>query len=171
MNWWAYFQDDGLDRRRNPEGIGLQSETCSAAAARIEIAAVQERHHSRSGRLTGNKLGRQTACETTSELRGLALPRLVRPCLEATHISECRAGLQYRLGGGHLEPCWGTDKLAADATLEAREADREAARLSLSGQVAKAWFADRGVPPAGRQIETASDILEHTCNSLPRTDP
>ena len=59
-----------------------------------------------------------------------------------------------------------SEKLAADAGIAAQQADRLAARLSLSGQVAKAWFA---AIEAHGQVGIARGVIEHLETVAERT--
>lgn len=152
-DWWAYFQDDGLDAAIR-KALAC-SQDLRAAAARIEIAR-QERQIAGAAVLPEISLGANRARQRQNFV-GLPFPGLSDRVLKNTYTS---AGLAFNIAWE--ADIWnrvGAQKLAADATLEAREADREAARLSLSGQVAKAWFA---AVESRRQVAIARATLEHT---------
>lgn len=152
-DWWAYLQDDGLDA-----AIGKAlacSQNLRATAARIEVAR-QERHIVGAADLPEISLGASRVRQRQNFV-GLPFPGLADRVLKNTYTS---AGLTFNISWeADVWNRFGAQKLAADANIEAREADRQAARLSLSGQVAKAWFA---AVESRRQIELARATLEHT---------
>ncbi len=87
---------------------------------------------------------------------GLPFPGLSDRVLSSTYSN---AGLTFNIAWeADLWNRLGSQKLAADAGITAREADRLAVRLSLSGQVAKAWFA---AVEAHSQVELARSLVEH----------
>lgn len=152
-DWWAYLQDDGLDAAIR-KALAC-SQTVRAAAARIE-AARQERRIAGAAELPDLSVG-VNRLRQRQNFVGLPFPGLADRVLSSTFTS---AGLSFNIAWE--ADFWnrvGARKLAADATLDERVADREAARLSLSGQVAKAWFA---AIEAQRQIGLAEGILAHT---------
>lgn len=159
-HWWEYLGDTGLDT------VIRKALDCNqdvrAAAERI-AAAAQER-------LIAGAAELPELSVSTNRLRqrqnfvGLPFPGLADRVLSNTYSN---AGLSFNVSWE--ADIWNrvaADKLAADATLAAREADREAVRLSLSGQVAKAWFA---AIEAERQIDLARAVLEHSESVLERT--
>ncbi len=151
-DWWAYFEDGALDL------VIRKALDCNqnirAAAERIEIAA-QERLIAGAAALPDASLGANRLRQRQNFI-GLPFPGFADRVLSNTYSN---AGLSFNVS---WEPdLWkrvAADKLAADANLAAREADREALRLSLSGQVAKAWFA---AVEAQRQTALARAVLEH----------
>ena len=151
-NWWEYLEDPGLDRViRKALDCNL---SVQAAAERIEAAA-QERIIAGAADLPDLSIGANRLRQRQNFV-GLPFPGLADRVLSNTFSN---AGLSFNISWE--ADIWNriaADKLAADATVGAREADWDAARLSISGQVAKAWFA---AVEAERQIETARDVLAH----------
>ena len=151
-NWWSYFESPGLD------GVIRKALNCNrslaAAAARVE-AAEQERIASGSERLPQLNLGANRLRQRQNFV-GLPFPGLADRVLSNTFSS---AGLAFNVS-------WEADlwnrlsarELEAEAGLAAREADLQAARLSLSGQAAKAWFA---ATEARRQVQLAAELVRH----------
>ena len=151
-DWWAYFGDAGLDT------VIRQALDCSqslrAAAARVD-AAVQERVAAGAAELPELGIG-SNRIRQRQNFVGLPFPGLADRVLSNTYNN---AGLSFNVS-------WEADlwnrvdaaKLAAEAGIAGREADLRAARLSLSGQVAKAWFA---AAEAGRQAELAKALVAH----------
>ena len=152
-DWWAYFQADGLDTAIR-KALAC-SQNLRAAAARIEVAR-QERRIAGAADLPEISLG-VNRLRQRQNFVGLPFPGLADRVLSNTFTN---AGLNFNVAWE--ADVWnriGAEKLAADANIEAREADGEAARLSLSGQVAKAWFA---AVESQRQIGLAEATLKHT---------
>ena len=134
-DWWVYFGDSGLDiavKRALTFNHDLR-----AAAARVSAAEAE-------ARIAGAALmpsldlslnrGRQR-----QNFVGLPIPGREGSVLSTTYSS---AGVS--LGVGWEPDVWGrikAGKLVAVAATQARQADLVGARLSLTGQVAKAWFA------------------------------
>lgn len=132
--WWSDFGDAGLDAA--VEELLRGSLDLRAAAARVEAARAQAR--------VAGALREPTLDASGSALRqrqnfvGLPLPG-GGDVLSSTYTSY----------GVSLDLSWELDlwgrlaagEAAALADLAAGEADLEAARLSLTGQTAKAWFA------------------------------
>ncbi len=149
-NWWDYFSDRGLDLAIG-EALTKNSDL-RAAAARIE-AARQESHIASSADLPEMSLGVNRARQRQNFV-GLPFPGLAGKVLSSTNTNT---GLSLNLA-------WEVDvwnrikagKLVAAATLESREADLAGARLSLTGQAAKAWFA---AIEAERQVGIAKASL------------
>ena len=135
VDWWAYFGDSGLDRVIR-EALTKNADL-RAAAARIE-AARQETRIAAAAELPELSLSANRSRQRQNFV-GLPFPGLGGRVLSATNTNT---GLSLNL-------TWEADiwkrieagKLAVTANLEGREADLAAARLSLSGQAAKAWFA------------------------------
>jgi NodT family efflux transporter outer membrane factor (OMF) lipoprotein len=134
-DWWAYFGDAGLDQaiqrafERNQD-LKAAAERVEAAHAQVRIAGAaempsvdlsinrgRERRNFVGFPIPGNE-GRVLSTTFTSATLGLNL--------------SWEADVWGRIKSG---------KLAAIADAQAREADLQGARLSLTGQVAKAWFA------------------------------
>ncbi len=149
-DWWAYFGDRGLDLAIG-EALTRNSDL-RAAAARIE-AARQEAHIASAAGLPELSLGVNRSRQRQNFV-GLPFPGLAGKVLSATNTNT---GLSLNLA-------WEADvwsrieagKLAAAANLESRQADLAGARLSLTGQTAKAWFA---AIEAERQVGIAKASL------------
>ena len=151
-DWWAYFDDPGLDAaiRRSLEC----SQSLQAAAARVD-AAMQERMMAGAAELPALDIGTNRIRQRQNFV-GLPFPGLSDRVLSNTFTN---AGLSFNVS-------WEADlwhrvdagKLAAEAGVAGREADLQAARLSLSGQVAKAWFA--GAEAQG-QVGLAEALVQH----------
>ena len=151
-NWWEYLGDPGLDRVIR-KALDC-SQSVQAAAERIEAAA-QERVIAGAADMPDLSVGADRLRQRQNFV-GLPFPGLADRVLSNTFSN---AGLSFNISWE--ADIWNriaADKLAADATVAAREADRDAVRLSISGQVAKAWFA---AVEAERQIELARDVLAH----------
>ncbi len=151
-DWWAYFGDPGLDAAVR-SALDC-SRTLRSALARIE-AAVEER------RIAGATAWPEVGVginrlRQRQNFVGLPFPGLKDRVLSNTFGT---AGLTLNLS-------WEADlwqrvaarKVEADAGVAARAADLAAARLSLSGQVAKAWFA---AVEAQGQVALAEATVEH----------
>ena len=150
--WWEYMGDQDLDRVIRKALDCNQS--VRAAAERIEAAA-QERIIAGAADVPDISVGANRLRQRQNFV-GLPFPGLADRVLSNTFSN---AGLSFNISWE--ADIWNrvaADKLAADATVAAREADRDAVRLSISGQVAKAWFA---AVEADRQLEIARDILAH----------
>ena len=150
-DWWAYFGDRGLD---NAVTRALTfNHDLRAAAARVSAAEAEARMAGAalmpSLDLSLNR-GRQR-----QNFVGLPIPGREGSVLSTTYSS---AGVSFGVG---WEPdVWGrikAGKLAAVATTQARQADFVGARLSLTGQVTKAWFA---AIEARRQVGLARASLK-----------
>ena len=151
-DWWAYVDDPGLDK-----GIRQAlncNPTLQAAAARIDVA-MQERVVAGSAKLPEVGLGTNRTHQRQNFV-GLPFPGLADRVLSNTFSN---AGMALNVSWeADLWHRVGARKLAADADIAGREADLAAARLSLSGQVAKAWFA---ATEAERQVTLATDLVRH----------
>lgn len=158
--WWEYFEDPGLDAviRRALDC----NQSVQAAAERVE-AAVQERIVAGAPDLPDLSVG-VNRLRQRQNFVGLPFPGFADRVLSNTFSNS---GLSFNIS---WEPdLWNriaASKLAADATVAAREADRDAVRLSLSAQVAKAWFA---AIEAGRQVDLARSVVAHLEDVAERT--
>ncbi len=157
--WWNYLGDESLD---TAIGAALEHNyDLRAAAARVAVAQAEARiagadlHPTLDLNLTR---GRQR-----QNFVGLPIPGREGSVLATTFSN---AGVNLALS---WEPdFWGRMKsgeAAALAVVGAREADVAASRLSLSGQVAKAWFA---AIEAQRQLGLARATLESYNTSVAR---
>ena len=159
--WWTYLQDDRLD-----ETIRAAL-TCShnlrAAAARVE-AARQQVAIAGAGKLPTVDIG-TNRLQQRQNFVGLPFPGLAGRVLSNTFT---QAGLSFNVAWE--ADFWnriGAEKLAASATVGRRAADLQAAALSLSGQVAKAWFA---ALEAHDQVSLAEAVLENARLTAERTE-
>ena len=151
-DWWAYLNDPGLDAAIR-KALDC-SQSLQAATARIEIA-VQQRLIVGAADWPDISVG-ASRIRQRQNFVGLPFPGLSDQVLTSTYSN---AGLTFNIGWeADLWNRLGSQKLAADAGIAAREADRLAVRLSLSGQVAKAWFA---ALEAHSQVEAAQAVVEH----------
>jgi multidrug efflux system outer membrane protein len=149
-DWWAYFGDRGLD---NAVTRALTfNQDLRAAAARVSAAEAEARIAGAALRpsvdLSLNR-GRQR-----QNFVGLPIPGREGSVLSATYGS---AGVS--LGIAWEPDVWGrisAGKLATIASTQIEQADLIAARLSLTGQVAKGWF---GAIEAQRQVGLARTSL------------
>ncbi len=149
-SWWTAFGDANLDAvisEALEHNYDLQ-----AAAASVAAAAAQ-------ARIAGADLEPQVSAGLNAGRRSQVFVGLPIPgsggVLKSTSSSY----------GASLNVSWEADvwgrlragKAAAIRDARAAEADYAAARLSLAGQVAKAWFS---VVEAERQVELASDTVD-----------
>ena len=150
-DWWTSFGDGGLDQVVSR--VLERNRDLRAAAARIEAAQAQARiaaaaqlpQLDASFDLGGRK----------QNFLGLRLPGAEGSVLSRTFSST---GLSLNLGWE--ADLWGkvkAGKLAAVANAQARQAELAAARLSLSAQATRAWFA---AIEAHRQVELARSSVE-----------
>ncbi len=134
-DWWAYFGDDGLDQAiqrafEHNHDLRAAAERVEAAKAQVRVAGAAE--------LPAVDLSVSRGRERRNFV-GFPIPGNEGNILSTTFTS---ASLGLNLSWE--ADVWGriqSGKLAAVADAQAREADLQAARLSLTGQVAKAWFA------------------------------
>jgi NodT family efflux transporter outer membrane factor (OMF) lipoprotein len=150
-DWWAYFLDSKLDEAVS-EAL-LHNKSLTAAAARIESAQAQSRIAGAAA------LPEVTAGfnRTRQRLNFIGLPI---PGREGAVLSSINTTLGPSLNVAWEPDVWGkvkSAKLASTAEVQATQADLIGARLSLTGQVAKAWFA---AIEANRQLQLAKAALE-----------
>ena len=158
--WWGYFGDEGLDAAIRKALACNQN--LRAAAARVS-AAVQERRIVGASALPEVSVGANRLRQRQNFV-GLPFPGLSGRVLSSTFTT---AGLAFNVNWEiDLWNRLGAEKLAAEATLGARQADLQAARLSLSGQVAKAWFA---AVEAQGQVDLSEAIVAHLETVAERT--
>ncbi len=158
--WWTDYDDSGLDStiRKALEC----SQNLEAASARVEIATLDS-HIAGTRKWPELSIGANRIRQRQNFV-GLPFPGLADRVLSNTFSN---AGLSFNIAWeADLWNRLSSEKLAADATVSAREADQAAARLSLSGQVAKAWFA---AVEAQEQIKLAQAVVEHLEIVLERT--
>ncbi len=150
-DWWTSFGDEGLDGVVSR--VLQRNQDLRAAAARIEAAQAQARIAS-AAQLPQLDAGFDLGGRKQNFL-GLRLPGAEGSVLSRTFSST---GLSLNLGWE--VDLWGkmkAGKLAAVANAQARQAELEAARLSLSARAARAWFA---AIEADRQVELARSSVE-----------
>lgn len=150
-DWWTSFGDEGLDGVVSR--VLQRNRDLRAAAARIEAAQAQARIAS-AAQLPQLDAGFDLGGRRQVFL-GLRLPGAEGSVLSRTFSST---GLSLNLGWE--VDLWGkmkAGKLAAVANAQARQAELAAARLSLSAQAARAWFA---AIEAHRQVELARSSVE-----------
>ena len=151
-DWWAYLEVPGLDDAIR-KAVDC-SQSLRAAAARIEAAA-QERLIVGAADWPEIGVG-ASRIRQRQNFVGLPFPGLSDQVLKSTYSN---AGLTFNIAWeADLWNRLSSQKLAADANIAAREADRLAVRLSLSGQVAKAWIA---AIEAHSQVDSARAIVKH----------
>lgn len=152
LDWWGYLDAPELDAAIRKALACSQS--LQAAAARIEIA-VQERLIVGASDWPEINVGASRVRQRLNFV-GLPFPGLSDQVLKSTFSN---AGLTFNVGWeADLWNRLSSQKLAADAGIAAQEADRLAVRLSLSGQVAKAWLA---AVEAHSQVEASRAVAEH----------
>ncbi len=150
-DWWAYFGDDGLDKA--VQKALTRNHDLRAAAQRVEAAHEQVRIAG-AAELPSVDLSVQRLRERRNFV-GFPIPGSENGILSTTYTSATLG-----LGLNWEADVWGrvkSGKLAAVADAQAREADLMGARLSLTGQVAKAWFA---AIEANHQVAVARATLE-----------
>jgi NodT family efflux transporter outer membrane factor (OMF) lipoprotein len=134
-DWWAYFGDAGLDQavqralERNHD-LRAAAQRVEAARAQVRIAGAAE--------LPSVDLSVSRGRERRNFV-GFPIPGSEDRILSTT-FTNATLGLNLSWEAD----VWGrvkSGKLAAIADAQARDADLQAARLSLTGQVSKAWFA------------------------------
>lgn len=149
-DWWEYFGDPGLNAAI--EQALECSDDLRAAAARIRVAT-QERVVAGAADRPDLSLGINRIRQRQNFV-GLPFPGFADRVLSNTFSN---AGLSFNVAWE--ADIWNriaADKLAAEANIRMREAELAGARLSLSAQVAKAWFA---AVEAQRQIALAEQVL------------
>ena len=150
-DWWAYFADPQLDRAVS-EAL-LHNKSLTAAAARIEAAEAQ-------GRIAGAAALPEASVGLSRARQRMNFIGLPIPGREDEVLSSVNTVLGPSLNVAWEPDVWGkvkSSKLASSAEVQATQADLVGARLSLSGQVAKAWFA---AIESNRQLQLAKAALE-----------
>ncbi len=150
-DWWEYFTDPGLDKAIH-EALE-RNKDLAAAAARIDAAEAQ-------ARIAGAASLPEVSAGFSRQRQRLNFIGLPIPGHEGEVLSNTvtTAGLSLNLSWE--ADVWGKIKagqLAAVSELQASEADLAGARLSLTGQTAKAWFA---AIEAKRQVGLARATVE-----------
>jgi NodT family efflux transporter outer membrane factor (OMF) lipoprotein len=149
-SWWAAFGDARLDRLVEQALAG--NHDLAAAAARVDEAAAL-------ARIAGADLGPQAAVgfdgsRARRNFIGLPIPN------GGDVLSTTSTSLGVSLNLSWEADLWGRLRArqgGAVARLEAAAADEAAARLSVAGQTAKAWFA---LVEASQQVALARTTLD-----------
>ncbi len=144
-DWWKTFADPALENLL-AEGL-RRNHALGAAAERLRAAAVQ-------ARIAGADLWPQVSGafdggRTKRVFVGFPIPGSSGPLKSFTNTYGVSLDLTWEID------LWGRIRAGRNAALkdfEAKKADLEGAQLSLSGQIAKAWFALR---EATAQVELA----------------
>lgn len=155
-DWWTYFDDAGLDKAIH-ETLS-NNKDLTAAAARIELAQAQARIAG--APLLPSLTGGLNRTRQRNNFIGLPIPGR-----EDDVISSINTNIGLSLNLNWEADIWGKLKSAQMASLaevEAVESDFTGARLSLTGQTAKAWFA---AIEARRQLSLAEDSLKSFSSS------
>ncbi len=151
VDWWAYFGDAGLDGAIS-EAL-THNKDLTAAAARIERAQAQ-------ARIAGAPLLPSLSASMNRNRQRNNFIGLPIPGRENDVISSINTNVGLSLNLNWEADVWGklkSSQLAALADVEAVQTDLDGARLSLTGQTAKAWFA---AIEAKRQLQLAQASLE-----------
>ncbi|MEX2300335.1 MAG: efflux transporter outer membrane subunit [Bryobacterales bacterium] len=150
-DWWAYFGDNGLDQA--VQRALTRNHDLRAAAQRVEAAREQVRIAG-AAELPSVDLSIQRGRERRNFV-GFPIPGSEGNILSTT-FTNATLGVSLNWEAD----VWGRVKsgtLAAVADSQARQADLMGAHLSLTGQVAKAWFA---AIEASHQVAVARATLE-----------
>ena len=151
QDWWTYFEDADLNRAIAEALEG--NHDLRAAAARIATARA-DAVIAGAGLLPDTNL---TAGRSQQRQNFIGFPI---PGSESDVLSSTSTNYTVRLNASWEPDLWGrilSGELAAVTNTRTRYADLAAARLSLTGQVARAWFA---AVEAQRQVELAEISLE-----------
>ena len=151
VDWWAYFGDAGLDGAIR-ESL-THNKDLTAAAARIDLAQAQ-------ARVAGAPLLPELSTSLSRNRQRINFIGLPIPGREGDVLSSINTNVGLSLNLNWEADVWGKLKagqLAALADVEAVQTDLHGARLSLTGQTAKAWFA---AIEAKRQLQLAQASLE-----------
>lgn len=151
VDWWAYFGDAGLDGAIT-EAL-THNKDLTAAAARIELAQAQ-------ARIAGAPLLPSLSAGLSRNRQRINFIGLPIPGREDDVLSSINTNIGLSLNLNWEADVWGklkSSQLAALADVEAVQTDLDGARLSLTGQTAKAWFA---AIEAKRQVQLAQASLE-----------
>ena len=151
-DWWAYFTDSGLDQaiRQSLE----RNQDLVAASARIESARQQARIAGAPG-LPFAEVGLNRNRQRINFI-GLPIPGAGDDAV----LKSVNTQIGLALNVAWEPDVWGkvkASKLAATAELQAIETELRGAKLSLTGQTAKSWFA---ALEAKRQVQLARAGLE-----------
>ena len=151
QEWWTYFEDADLNRAIAEALEG--NHDLRAVAARIETARAD-------AVIAGAPLlpdANLTVGRSQQRQNFIGFPI---PGSESGVLSSSSTNYTLRLNASWEPDVWGrilSGELGAVTNTRTRYADLAAARLSLTGQVARAWFA---LVEAQRQVELAGISLE-----------
>lgn len=151
IDWWSYFGDGGLS-----DSIQLaleRNQDLVAAAARVQQAQAQ-------AKIAGSASKPQLDIGVQRNRQRLNFVGFPIPGAEDNVFSNIFTSWQWGLNLSWEPDVWGRVanlQTAAAAEVQATQADLVGARLSLTGQTAKAWFA---AIEAQRQVQIARASLE-----------
>ncbi len=148
--WWAGFEDAALDRI--VRAALADNRDLAAAAARLDAAVAQ-------ARIAGADLEPAVGAALDGARRRQNFIGLPIPGSQGGILTSTSTNLGVSLNVSWEADLWGRLRAGAsafEARAAASAADLAAARLSLSGQAAKAWFA---VLEAESQLELARQTL------------
>ena len=157
--WWSYLDDPGLNSAITT-AIDHNYDLV-AAATRIEAAHAE-------ARIAGGALKPNLDLALSRGRQRQNFVGLPIPGNEGKVLSTTFSNAGVDLGLSWEADLWGrlrAGQAGALATVDAREADLAGSRLSLSGQVAKAWFAS---VEARRQLELARATVDSYRTSVAR---
>ena len=169
VDWWAYFGDRGLrlgDRR------GVDEEFRSPRGCAARIAAARQETRIAAARRTARTEPRRQPLPPAPELRRIALPGASPGKVLSATNTNTGFVVESDLGSRYLENASRPASSLRPANLESREADLAGARLSLTAQVAKAWFAaieaERQVGLAKASLVSYENIRRNACGRVTR---
>jgi multidrug efflux system outer membrane protein len=150
--WWRIFEDDGLDRLID-EGLARNTDV-AVAAARVAQARAE-------AQIVGaDRLPTLDIAAGASRSRESVIRQPVQGARVTSNEYYVNAGVSYELD------LWGRYQHASEAArarLLASELDRETVLLSLSGDIARAYFA---LQAATSQLRRARETLVNREESL-----
>ncbi|MDH3744533.1 MAG: efflux transporter outer membrane subunit [Acidobacteriota bacterium] len=149
--WWTSFGEAGLDEA--VETALADNLDVAAAAARVDAALEQ-------ARIAGAQLVPQVSSAFEGSRRRQNFIGLPIPSAEGQVLSNTSTTVGVSLDVSWEIDLWGrlrNTRAAGAALAQASAADLAATRLSLAGQVTKAWFALR---EAKEQVRLAQETLE-----------
>jgi multidrug efflux system outer membrane protein len=150
QDWWTYFEDADLDRAIAEALEGNRDLT--TAGARIETARLD-------AVIAGADLVPDANVAFSRSQQRQNFIGFPIPGSESNVLSTTSTNYGLRLNASWEPDLWGrirSGELAAVTNVRIRYADLAALRLSLTGQVAKAWF---GAVEAQRQLQLAEVTL------------
>lgn len=151
-NWWQTFGDAELDRLI--ELVLASNRDLRSAAARLDAALAQ-------ARIAGAGRKPQASLSTDAARRQQNFIGFPIPGAEDSVLSNTSTTLGASLNVSWEVDLWGRirdGRFSAQARAEAAAYELEAARLSITGQTAKAWFA---LLEATNQVSLAQETLDN----------